>query len=634
MTKKKIEQPDLMIRAATVETRAVDGGNETQVRMSVSSEEPVLTYVEINGQYQRAYEILDHSEGAVDMSRCKDGLVVLDRHYGDQVGLMSVELRDGKMGGTVEFCSGTRAQEIGQDATKGLRRNVSVGYVVHPGAYRIEGERDGIPVVRATRWMPYEASFEPVPADTTVGVNRADKTTASETEKPAPQAQKRSSKMSEMKIDAEGVVEVYRLARAFSIEPGAADDHIKSGKDVESFRVMALAKAESDKVQSERKAAELAANKPDAPTQARAIQTVTDPVMDKQIEKRFSVLRVVRHLDAIMRGERSTQDVGFEREISDELAKRSGKPAQGFYIPHNAPVMSGRADPFLKGSNGSAFVATNLLTGSFIDALRSRMVLAAAGVTTLSGLVGDVAIPKGGAIVGGWVDGENGTATEGKPTVSQVTGTPKTASGFCDISRRLMNQSSVDVESFVQNELLNTVARLIEVAAFAGTNANGQPKGLSGWAGLNAPTIGTANAPTRAELLAFVENIMTDNAEFPNQSWIMRPNGWALLKNIPDGIIKNVAGSENVSGFGSGAILKDDNMMLGFMSHVTTNIPAHSLWFGAWSQLVIGLWSGLDLMVDPYSNSTTGATRIVALQDADVMVRHAQAFSYNAALTA
>jgi HK97 family phage major capsid protein len=187
---------------------------------------------------------------------------------------------------------------------------------------------------------------------------------------------------------------------------------------------------------------------------------------------------------------------------------------------------------------------------------------------------------------------------------------------------------------FVQNELVNTLARLIEVAAFAGTNANGQPKGLTGASGLNTPAL-TVNAPTRAQLLAMVENIMTDNADFDGMSWMMRPTGWALLANIPDGILKNVAGAENVSTFGSGSILKPETKsMLGFPYHVSMNVPNHALFFGAWSQMIIGLWSGVDLIINPYTNSTTGALRIVALQDADVMVRHGEAFSYEDALTA
>jgi len=252
-------------------------------------------------------------------------------------------------------------------------------------------------------------------------------------------------------------------------------------------------------------------------------------------------------------------------------------------------------------------------------------------------LTGDVAIPKGGAITGGWVDGENGAGTEGKPTVSQVTGTPHTASGWCDISRRLMQQSSIDVEMFVQNELVNTLARLIEVAALAGTNANGQPKGLASQTGVNTPAL-TVNAPTRAELLAMVEYIMSDNADFEGMSWLMRPTGWALLANLVD-----VRGVDN-AGLTTGTIVGGGPMgnymldaerkaMLGFPYHVSMNVPNHALFFGAWSQLVIGLWSGVDLLVDPYSNSTTGATRIVALQDCDVMCRNGQSFSYEDALT-
>lgn len=635
------KRSDIQYREASFEIRAGEAeGAEPTVRMSVSSEAPVLTYAYYNGEYQRVWEVLDHSPGSVDMSRCKDGLVILDRHYGDQIGLMAVDIADRKMGGPVEFCTGERAQEIKQDAVKKLRRNTSVGYRVNADSYRLDGEKDGIPVVRAMSWMPYEASFEPVPADPGVGVGRAEQEIKENNNPPAIVAGMETKKMSEKlerKLSGDDVVEIYRLARAFNMEPGLADEHVKSDKSVEDFRAMALKKAEEDRKDSERKLAD-ASKKPDRPaTRADAdAAQIFSPEEKRAIEKRFSILNVFRHLDAIRTGAKSPVDIGYERELSDEIAKRSGKPAQGFYIPHSAPIGM-RADPFLKTSNGSAFVATNLLTGQFIDALRSKMVLAQAGVTTLSGLTGDVAIPKGGSITGGWVDGENGAGTEGKPSVTQVTGTPKTASGWTDISRRLMLQSSIDAEAFVQNELLNTLARLIEVAAFAGTNANGQPKGLISQVGVNTPTV-TANAPTRAQMLSFIENIMTDNAEFPNQSWIMRPTGWATLANTTNGsvVIENVEGTENVGGGPLPGFLLDTatKTMLGFPYHVTTNVPNHALFFGAWSQLVIGLWSGVDLTVDPYTNSTTGAVRIVALQDADIMCRNGQAFSYADNLTA
>lgn len=624
----------LTFRAASFEIRKAETeGAEPEIGMSVSSETPVLTYAEYNERWQRVYEVLDHGDGSIDMSRCADGLVILDQHYGDQIGLMTVAVDGRKLGGIVDFCTGARAQEIKQDAAKGLRRNVSVGYRVDASSYRAEGEKDGIPVVRAMSWMPYEASFVPVPADSSVGVGRSDQTEGTPSQPKKEKVMKAADET--RKLTGDDTVEIYRLARAFNIEPGEADDHVKSDKPVEEFRAMALKKAEADKIEMQRKLDEARNKKPETPTRGvdDPAAQIFAPAEKEEVAKRYSIMNVVRHLDAMRTGGKCSVDIGYEREVSDEMAKRTGKAAQGFYVPHNAPVLVGRQDPFLKTSNGSAFVSSDLLVGQFIDTLRTKMVLTAAGVTTLSGLVGDVFIPKGGAITGGWVDGENGDGTEGKPTVTQVSGTPKTASGWTDISRRLMMQSSVDVEAFVQNELMNTVARLIEVAGFAGTNDNGQPKGLTGQSGVNTPSV-TTNAPTRAEMLGAVEAIMSDNADFEGMSWIMRPTGWALLANVADGILENRAGDENVSTFGVGSLLKPETKsMLGFPYHVSMNVPNHALFFGAWAQLVIGLWSGVDLLVDPYTNSTSGATRIVALQDADIMCRHGEAFSYMAALT-
>jgi len=612
------------IRAASIELVRAEGDTPASVRMSVSSETPVLTYTEFNERYQQIYEVLDHDEGSIDMTRCKDGLVILDRHFGDQVGLMPVSIKERKLGGNVEFCTGARAQEIATDAAKGLRRNVSVGYRVNAESYRVEGDKDGIPVVRAMSWMPYEASFEPVPADINVGYGRSENNTAENAATKGNRAMKE-----EVKLDADAVVEIYRLARAFDVTPGEADEHIKSGKSVEDFRALALKKAEADKVETTRLLAEAKTRKVEPPAKVPP-KVVLDSREQAQVVKRFSVFKVLRNLAGI-----GKEDIGFEREISDEISKRSGRSAQGIIIPHCAPIGM-RADPFLKGGNGSNFVATDLLIAQFIDVLRTKMVLAQAGVTTLSGLVGDVAIPKGGAITGGWVDGENGAGTEGKPTVKQVTGTPHTASGWTDISRRLLLQSGIDVEMFVQNELIQTLARLIEVAALHGTNANGQPKGLINQDDVNNPTV-TVDAPTRAQMITFLTQIMSDNADMNGQAWIMRASGMGLLANRPNGsvVIENIAETENVGGGPLAGFLLDlaTKTMLGYPVHVTQNVADTHIFFGAWNQLILALWSGVDLTIDPYSNSTTGAVRIVALQDCDVMCRHGQAFAYNDTLT-
>jgi len=622
MKKMKTEKRNLpegiQFRSVEIRTEASTDGKPAKVRMSISSETPVLTYTEFNERFQRVYEILDHGPESIDMCRCQDGLVVQDTHWGDQVGLMRVEVKDKKLGGEVEFCTGQRAQDIAADAAKGLRKNVSVGYRVDPSSYKLEGDKDGVPVVRAMRWMPYEASFVPVPADVNVGVGRSDDG------KPAAEPAKTvRSKMSDKpetpKLDADQVVEIYRLARAFNMEPGLADDHIKSGKSVEEFRALTLKKVEDDQAAAAKRAATA---KPDRPAGLDKPKEILDEREQKDVSKRFSVMNVIRYLDDVRAGNKPTVDIGFEREISATIAKRSGKGAQGFLVPHSAMINVRASDPFLVGSNGSNMVSTVLLP--LIDALRTRMTLAKAGVTIMSGLVGDVAIPKGGTITGGWVDGENSAGTEGKPTIGQVTGTPHTASGWTQISRKLMIQSAVDAEMFVQNELLRTIERLIEVASFTGTNANGQPKGLKSWAGVNNPTISSAGTPTWLEILTFLSDIESDNAAADGMSWIMRPDVMAKLASLP-----------KVPTYSADMILNiEQKQMAGFPYQSTMNVSAKSLWFGDWSQLVIGLWSGIDIVTDPYSNGSSGAVNVYALQDADVMVRHGQAFAYNEAVLA
>jgi len=49
--------------------------------------------------------------------------------------------------------------------------------------------------------------------------------------------------------------------------------------------------------------------------------------------------------------------------------------------------------------------------------------------------------------------------------------------------------------------------------------------------------------------------------------------------------------------------------------------------FGNFSDLVIGMWGGLDLMVDPYTGSSAGTVRVVALQDVDVALRNTVSFA-------
>ena len=605
--KLKQQQPEnkrdlngLSFRESVIEVREEEG-KAPVVRMSVSSETPVLTYVRMGDDHILAYEILDHNESSIDRSRCSDGLVILDTHYGDQIGLIRAPMIvDKKLGGIVEFCAGERAKEIGLDAANGLRRNVSVGYRCDPEKYVVEGQKDGYPVVRSLSWCPHEASFVNVPADTSVGVGRA----LEETQTPQNEGEgKRIMTPKEM-------AELFKRAAQFGIEADAVQALIDNDQG----------RAELDALIVERQASqitELLHPKKEDPTQNQRKQVVTatpkTDVPEKEM-RQYSVNNVIRSMTG------DNVDIGREREISQQLAVERNKPASGIIIPH--AVLAQRV--LTVAGTSSASVQTTVQAGDFIDLVRSASILGELGVRFMSGMVGNVAYPKmtGGA-TGYWV-AENGKITGSTPTLGQVPGTPHTCGALVDLSRLMLNQSTPSAEMFTRNEIIERIARTIQVAVFAGTGADGQPSAITTATGIAKASV-TQGTPTYAELLGFVGTIMNNNTAGANMKWAMTGPVWAKLA------------ATATNGAGSPLALDPNARRLAGYGYAEpcSDLPEKSLWFGDWSTVMIPIWgNGVDLIVDTSTLSASGGLRLVGLQDVDICVRNGKALAYNTKVTA
>ena len=627
----------LCFREAEVElVKKGEGENAVQtVRLSVSSEAPYLRkwmWDERTKDWIHGYEVLGHKDGEIDFTRMKDGLVIQDTHYGDQIGLMrKPEIKDGKLCGEVEFCCGERAQEIMRDALAGLRRNMSVGYRVKE--YKMVGEaEDGEPIYRAVKWMPHEASFVNCPADTDVGVGRSEQEDEEKTTGgvPAVITNKETKQM-----NAEQVVECFRLAKAGNVDHAEVDALIKSGKSFDEVRAELESKLESYQKDLREKAEKAAAAKPDTPAPGET-RAVVDEKTQKEIKRRYSLANVMRALA----GDNSV-DIGYEREVSQEIEGKTGRKAQGLIVPDfiraanpsgvqtlgtpDFSAVEGTLGNSVAGS-GHTVIATNLLAGSFIEALRDALVLTRAGMQTLSGLVGDIAIPKGGKVTAAWITQENGDATKTNPTLGQISATPHTCGSYVDITRKLLLQSSIDVQGFVVRELVYAIAYALEAAGFSGTGSSGQPTGLVSQ--ISQTVSFTAGAPKLANLLDMIASIDEANGAIGPQCFIGRPRVWAKLAGTLDWEAVQ-ASDANVGGITSGTHLLDvaTNTCQGYPFIKSNIAPAKQLIFGAFDQLMLCLWSGTDILVDQYSQCTKGALRVVALQDADFIVRQPEAFS-------
>lgn len=355
------------------------------------------------------------------------------------------------------------------------------------------------------------------------------------------------------------------------------------------------------------------------------------PGLDSSTLRNYDLCRLLRA--AVDPSASSIGGAGFEFEVSDQIAKHSGRRAQGVFIPAHALT---RDLTVGTATAGGHTVATELRVQNFIDLLRPKSIVGSLGATSLSGLVGNTAIPRqNGAASAYWL-AENGAPTESQPSFDQVTMSPKTVGAFTDISRRMILQSSLDAAHFVTNDLLNTLAQAIDLAALAGTGADNQPLGLLNNTGITTKALGADGAPlTWAHIVDMETQIHSANGAvnpatcgfattkqargkltqtFLNATYGDRP----LWQNPPK---PELPGEGIVNGYRAAAsTLMPSNLTKG------TGTNLSSMIYGDWSQLMIGMWGAIDLLVDPYSGGTSGAVRIVAMADVDIIVRHAESF--------
>lgn len=603
----KSVQAETFERAFSIARENPVNEEERTVEVAFSSEEP----------YQRwfGYEILDHAPDAVRLGRLEaGGAVLVDHDLKDQVGVVeSVRIDEDRRGrATLRFGKSQRADEIFQDVKDGIRRSISVGYRIDEIVQ--EGERDGVEVFRAIAWTPHEISVVSVPADyqqAGVGRNLNQKNEVSEMteETQAPETQA-AAIVTDNKIDVEQVradvqkAEVERIREIEGIaqrfdRPEMAQDAIAGGVTADQF-ARTLLDQMGDTV--------------------RVADSADIGLTEKETED-FSFVRALAAL-AFPNDRKIQEAAGFERACSEAAAKASGKEAQGLMVP--VDVLT-RDLTVGTATAGGHTVSTDLLSGSFIDMLRnSSSVMPLA--TMLTGLNGNLAIPRqtGGATAY-WV-AESGSPTESQQAFDQVSLTPNTVGAFTDMSRKLLIQSSIDVEGFVRNDLARTIALELDRVGLNGSGASNQPEGVANVSGIGSADIGTnGGALTWAKAVELETDVAASNADVGRLAYItnskVRGHAKTIERASGNGIYL-MEGSDTMNGY---PVIVSNQVLSNITKGTGTNLS--QCFFGNWADLIIGLWSGLDLIVDPYTASTSGTVRIVALQDADVAVRHAESFS-------
>ena len=248
-------------------------------------------------------------------------------------------------------------------------------------------------------------------------------------------------------------------------------------------------------------------------------------------------------------------------------------------------------------TDGKEIVATDKL--NILSPLMGKSILAEAGATFLTGLVGNISIPNYTGSTCGW-KGELEAADNGKGTFGSVELSPKRLTAYIDISKQFLTQDSVGAEEMLRADIVNSLVAKLEQTIFGDAAGDTtKPAGIFNGAEVVAPSYqGVCEA----------EAAVTDYSG--EKRFVMSPTAKSAFKQA------------TISGTKSDLrLLLEDGEVDGYPVSDSSNVVAGGYAFGDFSELVVAQWGGIDIVVDPYTLATKNAIRLVINAYFDAKVR-------------
>lgn len=337
--------------------------------------------------------------------------------------------------------------------------------------------------------------------------------------------------------------------------------------------------------------------------------TIADP-MQKEL-RGYSVSKAMRES---MNGKLTGREAEYHAEAS------KGREVRGVMIP-TAELMEKRALTTTTPATGAGgnLIATNLAPVQ--DRFRSMLKVESLGATVMRGLTGNMELPNlTESGTSHWI-AEHTDTTRSDAKFKKIAMGPKTVSGEYEVSRRMLLQSDTALESLLRSDLGFILAQALDAAAIRGGGTN-EPTGILA-NGDVAVISGYASPADLSDVAAdMIAALQVDDVS-GTAAFLTNPQVANIARKIKDGDGRNIAMSETFH-----------NETVEVTTQVPTDIGTGSdknaLIYGHWSSLVVGYWSAVDILVNPYHAdvASKGGALIHAFLDCDVAVRQPQAFRY------
>ncbi len=312
---------------------------------------------------------------------------------------------------------------------------------------------------------------------------------------------------------------------------------------------------------------------------------------------------------------------GVEKEMHEEAqneARSAGRTINGLGIP--SFMLEQRADVT---QTGSGIAPTNVL--AYADAMREASVFDKVGANILSGLSANTTIPVTGASSVEW-EGEVDAAADGGAQFGKVELNPVRLAAYVNISKQLLMQNGNAAEAAIIRDLGRAVGQKMDAAIFTTAGVTGAPDSLGELASTTFTEAAySANASIMADFVSAEQALAEAGGLEGNLSYVASP---ALMAEL-----KRSAQVASVSAGVQGSLI---NGYPAYFTNGCTKVAGTSadFYFGDFSKLYIGMFGGLDIMVDPYSVAVNGQTRLVLNQYMDWGVSNGAGFVKATSVTA
>ena len=259
---------------------------------------------------------------------------------------------------------------------------------------------------------------------------------------------------------------------------------------------------------------------PPAPDHRRNAAPKGEAAEKRAMVERYSFIRAIRSL--VDGGGLE----GVEKEANAEAKKEANESGieirAGVSVPSFFMSMEKRALEAGVAATAGNTIETSL--GGLIPYLRPELMTQAMGAQVLTGLIGNLDLPRNSAVGTAKWKGEKALADHTQPTFELVSLRPKRLTAYTEISDQIIRQSSIGIENFVRNDLQLAIATKLDSTALMGSGVAPEPLGILNTPGIEN-VVGGANGapPTWENVIALQACVATNNAAMGSLGYMMNP---------------------------------------------------------------------------------------------------------------